>query len=157
MFKWSFSPSSEDELVKALCSQLCLSSCSSHTFVLAQSWPGAHPEPQGEEIQPWQPNGSPSASLVIPLQDGLGTSFSAVIPAGDLHLVSTAWGHISRTQTLSQVPGTLKWFMLSVLCATIWMAVAQYMLYIPGIQDTPACSIAALLTSVQSYLPFQPW
>lgn len=92
---------------------------------------GAHPEPWGGEMQLWQPNRSPSASLVIPLQDSVGTSFSAawVIPAGDLHFVSTAWGHVSKTQTLSQVPSTFKWFLLSLLCANIGMVVAQRDVY----------------------------
>lgn len=61
-------------------------------------------------MQPWQPNGSPFASLVIPLLDGVGTSFStaSVIPAGDLHFVSTAQGQVSKTHTVSQVPSTSK-------------------------------------------------
>lgn len=43
---------------------------------------------------------------MIPLQDGVGTSFSAasVIPTGALHLVSTARGHVSKAQTV--VSGT---------------------------------------------------
>lgn len=40
------------------------------------------------------------------LQDRLGTGFSAasVIPAGDIHFASTAWGHVSKIQMLYPAP-----------------------------------------------------
>ncbi|KAM6064962.1 uncharacterized protein LJ206_013540 [Theristicus caerulescens] len=40
--------------------------------------------------------------MMIPPQDGVGTSFGAVsvIPTGDPHLVSTARRHVSKAQTV---------------------------------------------------------
>lgn len=86
----------------------------------------------------WKPSSLPAGSS----PGWLGTSFSAasVIPAGDLHFVSTAQGHVSKTQMLSQVPSTLEWF-LSVLCARIWEVAVQSAVY-PKLSELlfPACS-----------------
>lgn len=112
-FNWYFSPSLMScSRMTPLWSQLCLSSLTSHKFpaALAQIWPGTAMKPTsssrgaGTQLRPDRPT-----RALLPVwwfQDSVGTSFSAasVIPTGDLHLVSTARGHVSKAQMV--VSGT---------------------------------------------------